>query len=1026
VGVVFQLLGDIEARVDGLVVGLGHERQRCVLVALLIEPGKGVPADVLIEHVWADRLPRNARNALSAYVSRLRRVLAVTDEARIERRPGGYALVVDPLTVDLHRFRDFAFRARATGGDVAAAELFDRALGLWRGTALGSLDTPWVNATRDGLAAERLSVETDRNDVALRLGRHAELLPELSAAAAGNPLDERLAGQLMLAFYRCGRQSEAIAHYNGLRRRLADELGVDPTTELRECYQRILTSEVPPAAPRGREGPQLLERSAALAELDAALTAGTGEVVLVSGEAGIGKSALVRRFVERHEGRVRFLVGLCDPLLTPRVLGPLRDIAGQLGGAVARRLAEGGSRDEIYSAFLDQLPTSGSTLAIVVEDAHWADAATMDLLVTLARRLDRLRVLLIVTYRDDELGTDHPLRVALATFPPMWTVRVRPAPLSVAAVAELARRAGRPAAALHAVTDGNPLLVTELLAAGEPGVPATVQALTLARLAALAQASRQVVWFIAINPTRTELWLLRAALAPVPAVVEAAVDGGLLVLTDDAIGFRHELIRQAVEESLSSLRHTELNQLALVMLSGVPGVDLARIVHHARHAGDVAALLRFAPLAAREAEAAGAHREAVNHYRAVLAHTGDLLEPNRAELLEGYAFNCYLVGAAGEALTARLSALDIWRAAGDAAKVGENLRWLSRLYWWTGRHEEAEAAAARGITVLEPEGDSRELALAYSNQADWDLLVGNLDPAIEWSRRAIAVATQVSDRETMAHALTHVGIARLQSGEAAGRADLEQAIEIATVERLPDHAARALTYAAVTSLEFRDFPQARQDLVRGLVFARDHELTGYAQYLMGVSACWRLDQGDWPGAERDARDALEHPEPPGLTVVFALVALGRLHARRGEDGAAARLTEAAERAKAMGVWQVVARVAAAHAEHAWLCGNPGRAEHAVVAGFEAALRARHPWYAGELAAWLRRAGCDVDVPAWVAEPYRCQLAGDWHGAARAWERLGCPYEQAEALTAAGDPARALEIFDRLGADAAARQLRNRV
>lgn len=1002
-------------------VDLGHERQRCVLLALLIEPGRAIPADVLIEHVWADRLPHNARNALSAYVSRLRRVLAVTDEARIERRSGGYALVVDPLTVDLHRFRDLVLRARAAAGDSAAAELFDRALGLWRGTALGSLDTPWINATREGLTAERLSVETDRNDVALRLGRHVELLPELSSAAAGNPLDERLAGQLMLALYRCGRQSEAIAHYHELRRRLADELGVDPTAELRETYQRILTAEVPPATPRARTSPELLERSSALAEMAAALEAGSG-VVLVSGEAGIGKSVLVRRFVERHEGTVRFLVGMCDPLLTPRVLGPLRDIAGQLGGAVARRLAEGGSRDEIYSAFLDQLPTSGNPLAIVVEDAHWADAATMDLLVTLARRLDRLRVLLIVTYRDDELGADHPLGAALATFPPLWTVRVRPAPLSVAAVGELARRAGRPAAALHAVTDGNPLLVTELLAAGEPGVPATVHALTLARLAALGPAARQVVRFVAINPTRTELWLLRAALAPVPAVVESAVDGGLLVLTDDAVGFRHELIRQAVEVSLSSLRHTELSQLALGVLAGVPGVDLARVVHHARHAGDVAALLRFAPLAAKEAEAAGAHREAVNHYRAVLAHAGELPESRRAELLEAYAFNCYLVGAGEEALTARLSALDIRRAAADAAKVGENLRWLSRVYWWTGRQKEAEATAGQAITVLEPEGDSRELALAYSNQADWDLLVGNLDPAIEWSRRAIAVATKVSDRETLAHALTHVGIARLQTGEPTGRDDLEQAIEIATEERLPDHAVRALTYAAITSLEFRDFPQAHQDLARGLTFARDHELTGYAQYLMGVSACWRLDQGDWPGAERDAREALEESEQPGLTVVFALVALGRLHARRGDPDATARLTEAAELARAMGVWQIVARVAAANAEHAWLRGDPGAASDPAAAAYEAALRARHPWYTGELATWLCRAGRDVDVPSWVAEPYQRQFAGDWRGAAHAWERLGCPYEQAEALSAAGDVARAQEILNRLGATARLRLL----
>src|SRR6266508_4831567 len=208
----------------------------------------------------------------------------------------------------------------------------------------------------------------------------------------------------------------------------------------------------------------LLERASLLEELDRVLaaTAAGGRVVLLAGEAGIGKSALVRRFTERRSADARFLLGACDPLLTPRALGPLHDIALQTGGRLAELLTSAGPRESVFAAFLDQLARPPRqvvvvvVVVVVVEDAHWADEATLDLLVFLGRRLERTPAMLIVTYRDDELGADHPLRGVLGVLPQQVAHRVRPQPLSEAAVAELARRAGRPAAGLRALTGGNP------------------------------------------------------------------------------------------------------------------------------------------------------------------------------------------------------------------------------------------------------------------------------------------------------------------------------------------------------------------------------------------------------------------------------------------------------------------------------------------------------------------------------------------------------------------------------------------
>jgi tetratricopeptide (TPR) repeat protein len=482
---------------------------------------------------------------------------------------------------------------------------------------------------------------------------------------------------------------------------------------------------------------------------------------------------------------------------------------------------------------------------VVVEDAHWADEATLDLLVFLGRRMERTRALLIVTYRDDELAVDHPLRAVVGTLPPQAVRRVRLMPLSEAAVAELARRAGRPAAGLRALTGGNPLLVTEVLAAAEAGVPMTVRDLMLARFGGLPVDAQEVVRLVAVVPTRAELWLLEEAVRPAPSAVEAGVSAGLLVAGDESVGFRHELLRQAVEGSLSALARRALNRQVLEVLAGATerGVDVARLVHHAREAGDTEAVLRYAPEAARQAAAVAAHREAVGHYQAVLAHAERLPAPVRADLLEGYSVEAYLSGLSAEAVSARQAALVLREAAGDREKVGEGLRWLSRLHWWDGSRQQAEAAAAHAIAVLETLPPGHQLAMAYSNQAQLDMLAYRQGAAMRWAGPAIELARRLGDQETLTHALTNIGSARLHADRTArrGRADLEQAFEVAAAAGLEDHAARALVNLATMTAEMRDYRHARRELDRALAFVEAHDLAGYAQHLLGHRARVRLD-----------------------------------------------------------------------------------------------------------------------------------------------------------------------------------------
>jgi DNA-binding CsgD family transcriptional regulator/tetratricopeptide (TPR) repeat protein len=449
-------------------------------------------------------------------------------------------------------------------------------------------------------------------------------------------------------------------------------------------------------------------------------------------------------------------------------------------------------------------------------------------------------------------------------------------------------------------------------------------------------------------------------------------------------------------------------------------------VHHARETGDVDAVLRYAPEAARQAAAVGAHREAVGHYRAALPYAERLPAPVRAELLEGYSVECYLSGLSIEAVSARRSAVELREAAGDREKVGEALRWLSRLHWWDGNRPEAEAAGARAIEVLEAGEPGHQLAMAYSNRAQLDMLANRLDEALEWAGRAIELAERLDDRETLSHALTNIGSIRFLRGDEGGRDDLERGYEYAVAAGLEDHAARALCNLGTIGAETLQYRHALADLDRGLAFAQARELSGYVQHILGHRARVRLDQGDWDGAVHDARTALAEEVHGGARVVDGLVPLGLVQARRGDPAAATTLDEAAERGYATVELQWTAPVAAARAEHAWLQGEDDRAVAEAARVLDQVVAAEHLWFSGEITFWMRLAGARPPTPSKVAEPYRLMLIGDWRAGAEAWRELGCPYQRALALALGDDEEAQLEalaLLDGLGARPTARRLR---
>lgn len=777
---------------------------------------------------------------------------------------------------------------------------------------------------------------------------------------------------------------------------------------------------------------ELLEREQFLSELEALLNgvaAGNGRCVLVSGEAGIGKTSVVERFAEAHKTRTRVLWGACDALFTPRPLGPLHDIAHQTQGNLLTLLEEEASRASIFSAMLDEMDNEKSTSLTVIEDVHWADEATLDLLKFLGRRISRMNSMLVATYRDDQVGPDHPLRLVLGDLPHRSVARLRLPPLSEAAVEQLAEQAGRSMEDLYAVSGGNPFLVTEALASKEMGVPVTVRDAVFSRAAWLSPAARAVLELVSVVPAKAETWLVDNTISPGAVALEECVGAGMLRCDGEMFAFRHELARRAIEDSLAAHRRQGLHALALkALLDRGSKVQLARIVHHATQAGDSAAVLKHAPAAARQAAALNAHREAASHYQNALRYGDQLAPEERAALLESRSYECHLANQREEALQARQQALEIWSLVGDEARKGDNFRWMSRLSWFAGRRAEAERYSVEAVTILENLPPGPELAMAYSNRSQLHMLADENEQAVLWGTRAIELAEALGATETLVHALNNVGTAEFLSHNEQGRIKLEESLALALANGFQEHAVRAFTNLGSASVRNHNYDLAMRYLEEGIAYAVEHDLDSFTLYMKAWRARAHFEQGDWNSAADDAGFVLSHYEVPAISRIPALAVLGHVRVRRGDPDATRLLAEAHELAIKTKEPQRIAPVASAHAEIAWLKGDLEQLMEEARFVQEIAKGDNDPWIQGEFAFWVWRAGGDSKTSEKIAAPYALQISGDWSAAAAAWKEIGCPYEEANALADGDEPAQlvALEILESLGAGPAAERLRQKL
>ncbi|MGE3285767.1 MAG: AAA family ATPase [Pseudonocardia sp.] len=642
--------------------------------------------------------------------------------------------------------------------------------------------------------------------------------------------------------------------------------------------------------------------------------AGRGSVVLVAGEAGIGKTALLRAFAAAAP--VPVLWGMCDPLSTPRPLGPLRDVADGLGSEMTAALAGAVAQHEIFAIALDAL--RARPRALVVEDLHWGDGATLDLVRFLARRIASLPLLLVVSYRD-AVDASRPLGAVLGDLVSAADARrLQLAPLSRGAVARLLEGHDLDPADVHRRTAGNPFFVSQI--AEQPGspLPESVRDAVLSRVAPLDPDARAALELLSCAPEGVGGELLAGLDVPA-ATVAALAATGLIERAGKGVAFRHEIARSAVQEAILPGFEAALHARMIDALEAAGG-DVSVLAHHAAAVPDVPRILRYAPLAAAQAARSGAHRESVAFYELALRHAeaADV----RAGLLEQVSRELYLTDRLDNAVEARTRALDLRAELADTAAVGAAHTAISGFAWYAADRAEAERHDEAALAILSGGNGHRALGHALANHAFLAAQRGDLAEARSAGEKALGIADEVGgDAVLQGFASIGLALVRLLEGDLGGRAELLAIRDLGLRHRDDDLATTPMSNLCHLDVEQGRYPEAEASIADALRVSRERDTPICSMWQLGVRARLRLLQGRWDEAEQDARAVLAAGEFP-LGRLWPHLVLGLLAARREAPAENVHLDELWRLAQRLDSPGRYGTVAAVLAEQAWILRRP--------------------------------------------------------------------------------------------------------
>lgn len=787
----------------------------------------------------------------------------------------------------------------------------------------------------------------------------------------------------------------------------------------------------------------LVERESAISQFGLCvkkLASGTGHVALISGEAGIGKTTFLEQMRRSYQTRARFYWSGCDPLLTPRPFGPVHDIVAELSTSLLELLENGASTTSIYSAFYQALESSSEPVILIFEDVHWADHATLDLFKFLVRRIAFVKCLLVISYRDDEVGETHPFRTVLDVLPSSHTSRIPILPLTQTGIAQLAKDSHHDSTTLLNITAGNPFYITELLAvdsADKNHIPVSVKEAIVFRLNQLPQAIRHFLETISLIPNRVPLSLI-LAICGIEGETHAIACVARKLLTVDDVGnfrFRHELARLSTVASIAISKQKQLhNKIVLALEASQTHDTLALLIHHSASALDAKRVLKYAPIAGKNAAKNGAHREAAAYLRVALRFVDDAPTELAAQLYQDWAYETGLTLQIDDSvIEARRHAITLWRALNRQQKVGENLRFLSRLHWYRGEAAEAEHFANESIKTLESVPICSERVMAYSFRAQLDMLNDRMNEAIVWGNRALELEKTFTDPELRIHALNNVGSARVFRGDEDGEAMLHESLALAIKHGFHEHAARVYTNFSDYCVRYKKLAMAEELIASGIAFDTTYDLDSWTYYLIGIQAQLRLEQGRLEDAQTISQGVLGRDKLTLLMKLPALIALARSQLRLGATGCDQRISQALENAMATDELQYIIPARFGAIEAAWLHDNKEVAFTHLQWLTELNASCLDHWRSAELALWISRFGFSIQTNTAfpLPLPYQLELQEKYADAAEVWMNMEMPYHAALSLlhceqhSAKDALPRAFRMLEAIGAKATLLKVRDK-
>jgi DNA-binding CsgD family transcriptional regulator/tetratricopeptide (TPR) repeat protein len=766
------------------------------------------------------------------------------------------------------------------------------------------------------------------------------------------------------------------------------------------------------------EGVNLLEREHELGVLEAAIRAavsGSGSGVAVTGDAGTGKSVLLDAAVSGTT--IRVLRAGCDPLRTPRPLGPLRDIAADAGlGELLHDDDAGLSRvcEDIYTALRSE-PT-----VLVIEDVHWIDAASVDVLRFLARRIETLPLCLLVSCRDRELDDVHPVRALLGDIARIESfTRLPLRSFSLDAVQALVGDTALDPEKVHVLTGGNPFFVTEIAKDPDGPMPVSVRDAVLDHAAVVAKEDFETLQLVAAAPDRVDHRLLPALGIDLPTLRRLDASG-LLLSTGDGLQFRHELARLAVQSTIPPAGRASLHARLLQAHEQLDFRDPAVMTHHAVEAGDDARVVQYATAAAEQATRAGSHTDAAAFLQTAIEHLPDGRDAERAGLLQALGLEQYMTSRLAEGIATIQSSFPLWRRVDDLAGLAAAHDNCAVLEYYNARRNDAETHADRAAEMADEAGARVAFGTAKVTRAYLAAHRSEFDFALACCDEAEQVAREEKDAGLAVRSGLIRSVVGFAQGDVEARAQVTRSIEEAREHNLDELASTGYSNLAYIDVEQRRLRSAAHVLEQSLPFADERDIAICRHWQTGVRSRLHLYQGRWDAALEDAAEVLSRPGMPLGTLwpllVSVLVPLRRGMSPSGDEPleAAWALTETLdEPVRSLPLLTALA-------ERAWMTGADD--DHVSTLAVEETKRLQSvpgaSWSVGELAVWLSRLDLLEEVPTGTAEPHRLMLEGRHEEAARWWHEAGDPFQEALSWGDSADPehqVRGVTQLDILGA-----------